>query len=86
MIIIYNKETGEVLFDGARPLDYSKREPVYRVTYDENNEKHEELIGYKIYFNPEIYDTAEVDNIPKGRTLIYKDGVISVKQEQARNV
>lgn len=63
MTIVYNRETREVLFDGAKPLDYSKRAPVYRVmTNPETGEESRELLGYTMYVNTDVFATAEVQD------------------------
>lgn len=61
MTIIYSKQTGKVLFNRSKPLDYSKNEPVYNVTTDpETGEESRELLGYTMYYDPEFFATAEV--------------------------
>lgn len=69
MTIIYDKETKEVQFDGAKPLDYSKNEPVYKVTTDEAGEEVKELLGYTMYYNPEFFATAEVPDTFREHTF-----------------
>lgn len=61
MTIIYNKKTGDVLSENGKPLNYEDCKPVYEVHFNpETQEKTEELIGYTMYFDPEIFCTRVI--------------------------
>lgn len=69
MTIIYEKETGEVLYKGSKPVNYEDRKPVYKVTTNpETGDKTKEIVGYTIFYNPEFFATAEVPDTFREKT------------------
>lgn len=63
MIVIYNKSTGDVLTDPkGHVIDYSKREPVYREVVIDSEHIRQDIVGYTIEYNPNLYDTKEISD------------------------
>lgn len=95
MTIIYNKKTGDVLSENGKPLNYEDCKPIYEVHFNpETQEKTEELIGYTMYFDPEIFGTrvvtddeynALVESLKKPKLSYHKlvDNLIRTRYSQS---